>query len=107
MPQPRQYPDAAAKQRAYRDRQAQARTTERQAQGLPAAPAIPTMPSRARWQALLKHAQHALQTVHDEGQSYADARSEAWHESDRAAALADQLDHLAGILDDLDTLPPF
>jgi hypothetical protein len=107
MPQPRQYPDAAAKQRAYRDRQAQARTTERQTKGLPAAPAIATMPSRARWQALLQHAQHALQTIQDELQAYADARSDAWHDGERAAAVADQLDHLAGILDDLDTLPPF
>ena len=105
MPQPRQYPDAAAKQRAYRDRQAHARTAERQAKGLPAA-AISTMPSRARWQALVQHAQHALQTVHDELHTYADERSDAWQQSDRAAALTDHLDQLAAILDDLDTLPP-
>ena len=35
MPQPRQYPDPAASQRAYRARQTQARREEQQAKGLP------------------------------------------------------------------------
>jgi hypothetical protein len=106
MPQPRQYPDAAAKQRAYRDRQAQARTAERQAKGLPAAPAIPTLPSRARWQALVAQARLWVQTARDELQGYFDDRSEAWQEGERAAVLQERLDQLEVVIDDLDALPP-
>ena len=106
MPQPRQHADAAAKQRAYRARQAQARRAEQQAKGLPAAPALPTLPSRARWQALLAHAQAALETVRDEMQAYYDARSETWQQGDRAATLQEHLDALAQLLDDLDALLP-
>jgi hypothetical protein len=61
MPQHRQYSDAAAKQRAYRARQAQARRDELRAKGLPPAPPLPTVPSRARWQALLAHARLYLE----------------------------------------------
>ena len=65
MPQQRQYPDNAAKQRAYRARQAQARRSELTAKGLPPAPPLPTLPSRARWEALFAQARHALQTTCD------------------------------------------
>ena len=78
MAQQRHYPDNAAKQRAYRVRQAQARCTEQEAKGLPAAPSLPTLPSRARWQALLTHARLCLERARDEMQSYYDDRSEAW-----------------------------
>jgi hypothetical protein len=107
MPQPRQHPDAAAKQRAYRARQAQGRRDELHAKGLPPAAPIATLPSRARWHALHAQAHLALQTVHDEMEAYADARSDAWQESERAAALAEHLDALSQVLDDLEALPPF
>jgi hypothetical protein len=106
MAQQRHYPDNAAKQRAYRVRQAQARCTEQESKGLPAAPSLPTLPSRARWQALLAHARLFLETARDEMQSYYDDRSEAWQQSGRAAALQDQLDSLGQALDELDALPP-
>ena len=51
MPQHRRHADAAAKQRAYRTRQAEARLAEQRAKGLPPAAPIPTLPSHARWQA--------------------------------------------------------
>jgi hypothetical protein len=38
-------------------------------------------------------------------QTYYDDRSEAWHESDRAAVFLEYLDHLQAVLDDLDGLP--
>lgn len=106
MPQQRQYPDNAAKQRAYRVRQAQARRTEQQAKGLPPAPPLPTLPSRARWQALLVHARLALETARDEMQAYYDERSEAWQQGERAATLAEQIDQLEVVLNDLEALPP-
>lgn len=107
MSQQRHYPDNAAKQRAYRVRQAQARCTEQAAKGLPSAPSLPTLPSRARWQALLAHGRLFLETARDEMQAYYDDRSEAWQQGGRAAALQDQLDSLGQALDELDALSPF
>jgi hypothetical protein len=107
MPQHRQYTDNAAKQRAYRARHDQGRLADQQAKGLPPAPPLPSLPSRARWQALLDQARLFLETTRDEMQTYYDDRSEAWQEGERAAALADRLDSLGQVLDALDTLPPF
>ena len=104
MPQPRRSADQAARQRAYRARQEQARLADQQAKGLPPAPALSTLPSRARWQALIAHAQLALETARDEMQAYADERSDAWQQTERAAALADQIEALSTVLDDLETL---
>ena len=104
MPQPRLHADHAARQRAYRARQAQARRAEQQERGLPPAPALPTLPSRARWQALMTRAQLALETARDEMQAYADERSDAWQQSERGAALAAQIEQLSMVLDDLEAL---
>jgi hypothetical protein len=106
MPQERRHPDNAAKQRAYRVRQAQARHAEQQAKGLPPTPPLPTLPSRARWHALLAQARLSLETACDEMQTYYDDRSAAWQEGERAATLQDQLDTLEQVLDALDTVPP-
>lgn len=106
MAQQRQHPDNAEKQRAYRARQADARRAELQARGLPPTAPIPTLPSRARWHALLAQARLSLETARDEMQAYHDDRSEAWQQGERAAALQDHLDALAQLLDDLDALPP-
>jgi hypothetical protein len=104
MPQPRRYADPAARQRAYRARQELARLADQQAKGLPPAPALSTLPSRARWQALITRAHLALETARDEMQAYADERSDAWQQSERAAALTDQIEALSTVLDDLETL---
>lgn len=101
MPQPRQHADHAARQRAYRARQAQARAAEQQAKGLPPTPPLPTIPARARWQALLAQARVALETVEAEMLAYYDARSEPWQESERGSALAEDLDQLALVLEEL------
>jgi hypothetical protein len=107
MPQQRQHPDNAARQRAYRARQAQARRDELHAKGLPPVPPLPTLPSRARWHALLVQARLSLETACDEMHAYYDDRSEAWQNSERATLLADHLDQLETLIDDLDALPPF
>jgi hypothetical protein len=106
MPQPRQHADHAARQRAYRARQAAARREELQAKGLPAAPPIATLPSRTRWQALVAQARLALETARDEMQTYYDDRSAAWQEGERAATLQEHLDLLDQVLADLDSLLP-
>ncbi len=106
MPQPRTHADNAAKQRAYRARRAQARHAEQQAKGLPPTPSLPTLPSHARWQALLAQARLFLETARDEMQAYDDDRSEAWQQGERAATLQEHLDTVGQVLDDLDGLPP-
>ena len=104
MPPPRRYADAAEKQRAYRRRLATARQAEQEAKGLPPAPALPTLPSARRWHALLEQARLALQTAHDEMQAYRDARSDAWQDTERAEALAEQIEALERTLDELATV---
>jgi hypothetical protein len=106
MPQQRHYQDNAAKQRAYRVRQAEARRAEQQAKGLPPVPPLPTLPSRARWQALLTQARLALETVRDEMHAYYEDRSEAGQQGERAATLAEQIDQLEVVLNELEALPP-
>jgi hypothetical protein len=106
MPQQRRYQDNAAKQRAYRTRQAQARREEQRAKGLPPAPPLPTLPSRARWQALLTQARVALEAARDEMQAYYDDRSEAWQQGERAEMLVEQIDQLEVVLAALEDLPP-
>jgi hypothetical protein len=104
MPQPRRYSDAAAKQRAYRQRQEAARQAERAAKGLPPGPAIPTLPSTVRWRALIEQARLALHTMHEEMQTYAEERSAAWQDSERAQTLNEALEAVERALDELPTL---
>jgi hypothetical protein len=104
MPQHRQHTAAAARQQAYRTRQTQARLAEQQATGLPPAAPIPTLPSRARWQALIAQARLCVETAYDEMPLSSDDRSEAWQAGERAATLQDRLDQLEGVINDLDAL---
>jgi hypothetical protein len=105
MPQQRRYADNAARQQAYRARQEQARRADLQAKGLPPVAPLPTLPSQARWQALISRARLALETARDEMQAYYDDRSETWQQGERAAALAEQIDQLEVVLAELDALP--
>ena len=82
MPEPKQHDTNADRQRAYRQRQKQARAAA-MVTGAPAAPAIPTMPSKKRWAALHEQATEAIRTMHSEMQTYYDERSDAWQESDK------------------------
>jgi len=87
MPTPRKYEGGAARQRAYRKRAMAARLAERELKGFPCAPAIPTMPSTARWRAMIFEARALLCQVEREIQDYIDDRSEAWQESEPAERL--------------------
>ena len=104
MPTPKQYTSDAQRQRAYRERQQQARLLERAEKGLPAAPAIATLPGEQRWQSLLAHAHAALMSVHSEMQTYYDARSDAWQESQRGEALLERMESIETLLVDLDAV---
>ena len=104
MPTPKQYHSPAQRQRAYRQRQQQARLLERQQKGLPAAPAIATLPGERRWQALLAHAHAALVCVHSEMQTYYDERSDVWQESQRGEALLERIESLDTLITDLDAV---
>ena len=101
MPTPRKYTDHAARQRAYRQRQAQARLQEIREKGLPPAPPIPTMPGTARWQALLDRASNEVATTLSEMQDYYDDRSEQWQESEKGDAMQNAIEGLELILDAL------
>ncbi len=92
MPQESLYMTDAERQKAYRERQKAARLEEQRIKGLPAAPAISTLPSRARWNALLANASALLTTARDEMETYRDERSESWQESEAAELLQAKID---------------
>ncbi len=104
MPQPRKYENAAERQRAYLARREQARCQQLQEKGLPALPAIATMPAERRWQGLLESARITLQTLHQEMQFYQEQRSEAWQESDRGQAMAERMELLEALIVDVEDL---
>jgi hypothetical protein len=101
MPEARQHADNAARQRAYRQRQAAARKAEQEQKGLPATAPIPTMPSAARWIAAAAHAYETLNATLAEMQAYYDERSEQWQESDKGDEFQSKIDALESIVSDL------
>jgi putative heme degradation protein len=86
MPTPRRYENAAARQAAYRARQAAA-----QAQ-VASGPLVAPRPGPRRWTALLGHAAQLLATVQEEMETYAAERSESWQESARGEEFAERLE---------------
>ncbi len=101
MPTTRKHLSNAQRQRAYRVRQQTARVTEFQAKGLLPRTSIPSMPSTARWNALIQMAQDLLGTAPREMEAYRDDRSEAWQESVKGESLQEILDRLDEALDSL------
>jgi hypothetical protein len=104
MPTPRKHEGAAARQRAYRERAAQARLAERELKGLPGKPVIPTIPSTARWRAMIAQASALLGQVECEIQGYIDDRSEAWQESERAECLEECRQAVEDVTESLRTI---
>lgn len=104
MPQPRKHASPAARQAAYRARCQQAHQEQLQARGLPTLPAIPTLPGTARWQAALAQAHHLLEAICTEMQTYADERSDAWQQSERAQEFTERLDALEAIHEAIEAL---
>ncbi len=104
MPQPRHYRTRAEQQAAYRRRQLVAQKNQLAARRLPPLPALPTVPGRHRWQALLELAQWAVQSMVDERDEYFDARSETWQDSDRGERFKDITNEIEAIVSTLETL---
>jgi len=106
MPQSRVHADNAARQRAYRERQAAARAAELARKGLPPTPAVSTMPSTARWTALIETARAALETAYNEMYDYAEERTETWKASARGEAMQERLDELQLALQATEEIAP-
>jgi hypothetical protein len=104
MPTPRKHPSGALRQRAYRARRETARIAAIRAKNMPAAAAIPTMPSSARWKALALHARASLGAVRQEMEEYQNERSEAWHESEAAEAFQERVDQVAAALEAVEAI---
>jgi hypothetical protein len=98
MPTPRKHTNQAQRQRAYIQRQKAAQIAVLAAKNMPAASAIPTMPSQARWKALQQQAQIALETLQAEMEDYRDERSDQWQEGEKGEAFQDTLNRIAEAL---------
>ena len=92
MPTPRRYADHAARQAAYRTRQAEARRQELTGRGISPESAVATRPGQARWRALIQQANRLLLTVHAEMEEYYDQRSERWQESEHGETFRERLE---------------
>lgn len=88
------YASQAEKSKAAREREAARRAAEQEEKGLPPAPAIATMPSRARWDGLVQRALVMLETCRNEMEAYQEERSEAWQESERGEEFQERVDAL-------------
>jgi len=66
MPQPRKHESQAQRQAAYQQRQREALKNLLQQKGLPALPAVPTIPGAARWRRAIEYAAKFLAIVEDE-----------------------------------------
>jgi hypothetical protein len=106
MPRPRYTEDRtltrAEIQKAYRERQKQARAEELKQKGIPASSPIPTIPAAPRWNALLEAARASIETARDEMQSYFDDRSEEWQEGERGQAMQERIEQLETALEALE-----
>jgi len=101
MPQPRKYETRADQQAAYRQRRIASDRELLSKKGLPALPAIPTMPGNARWSAMIAQARLLLSEATVEMQSYHDDRSQEWQDGAKAEELLAKLEHLQETMDQL------
>ena len=104
MPQRRKYENDAARQAAYRCRQARAREQDRAEPRLPSLPAISSLPGTIRWNAVIRRCTDLLALIRDESSSYYDDRSESWQEGDRGEAHAERVEALTQIVDGLEEI---
>jgi hypothetical protein len=91
----------AARQQRFRERQAQARLVEQASKGLPALPAIPTMPGHSRWRAVFLSAQAAITLASQQMSDYYEARSEAWQEGEQGEQFAERQEVVEAVLSQL------
>lgn len=82
MPNPKRHANSAARQKAYRSRLRSVQTMT----------PVPAKPGPARWRALKRNALFMLEVLAAEMRDYAEQRSEAWQESDRAQNFEERID---------------
>jgi len=75
-----------------------------QTKGLPALPAIATLPGSARWIGAIAQANCLLTAVVDEMQDYFDARSEEWQEGERGETHQQRIEAVQEIVEALETV---
>ena len=102
MPTPRKYPNAAARQVAYRQRLAAQGTVWDGNGACP--PRLAPLPGRRRWQALSRQALCLLQSVQEEMQEYYEQRTESWQESERGERHLEQQQALQELQSSLEEL---
>lgn len=105
MPRPREYATDAARMKAYRLRKAEkiaARAAERTTTGIPAAPAVSSIPATTRWKSLIDQARTLLDQAQTEMEDYYADRSEKWQESDNGEKLTERIEQIQGAIDALD-----
>jgi hypothetical protein len=100
----KQRAQTAARQQRFRQRQALTRSAEQTSKGLPALPAIASLPGHARWRAMISQAQMLLRTASEEMQSYSEDRSDAWQESVQAEELLAKMELLQETVAQLQTI---
>jgi len=104
MPQLRLHRNPAARQAAYRRRQSDALLQQQRAKGLPAMPAVPTIPGTARWTAATEMAARLLSDVADEMEAYYDDRSEEWQQDQRGETHQERIDTLQEVVGNLNDI---
>lgn len=92
MPQQKLYESHAQRQAAYRRRCHEATRQQLQQKGLPALPAVSTMPGTVRWNQAIANAGQILELVEQEMQTYYDERSQAWLETERGNNFQERID---------------
>jgi len=106
MAQTKVYVSPAARQKAWRTRQAARMQELAQTRILPAVSSIETLPSRNRWTAQIQNAANALTAARDEMQAYFDSRSEAWQEGENAERMQETLDTLEELITQIEAVKP-
>jgi len=106
MAQTKVYADPAARQAAFRKRQAARMQELSQTRIIPAASVIESLPSRQRWSSLIQSSANALTAARDEMQQYFDSRSEVWQEGDNAERMQENLDALDELINQIEAVTP-
>ena len=106
MAQTKVYVSPAARQKAFRQRQAARIAELHTSRIIPTASAIENLPSRNRWTAQIQNAANALTAARDEMQAYFDSRSESWQEGDKASEMQETLDTLEELITQIEAVKP-
>ncbi len=95
MPTPKQHVSSAAKQKAYRLRQKRVQIL----------PPIPAKAGPARWRALRHNALILLESLAAEMRDYADQRSDAWQQSERAQDFEERIELVEAACQAINDIP--